>query len=578
MAEADINGFESESEDSFDGFNGDDTAQTMDLDTIGSDISVSDVSSQESSESEDECEDSAPMVEPIWTKEASEFVAPNIGVFTESTGPTLPGHIDVYNSSSLDYFQLFMSDEVFQEFAVNTNSYAKHCQDIKRIRNPDYKDKQWCETNPQEMKAYVALNILFGLSPSRRIRHYWSTNAFLRNEGVSRVMSQRRFTKLTEYFHISDRSQEPPRGSEGYDSLYKIRNFMERLQVLFPMMSKPTKEQTIDEGLQPFQGRDKKVQYLPDKPKKRGFKMWIRCDSLSGYVQQFEVYTGKRTQDVRKASDNGPIFDVVDRLTKPIQDKFHHVYFDNYYTSIPLLLYLLGKNTYACGTIQSRRKCVPSPVKEMKKLGPRGEIVMCQDTLEPNLTVCGWRDTKTVRFASTQANPNLTVIAHRRSGSHYVSVYQPHAAQLYGRFMGGVDIFDHLRERYRVGRYGKKAWKYLFFFLVDAALVNSYILYRETSKKVPLNFDQFQFRLDIIPLLIKGFTNRRVTCGLKPAVIGPGTAAPNHANKRLVGRGRQCAAHRQRHPDKPRHTTVYGCELCGLYLCKQCHLWMHSTF
>ena len=34
-------------------------------------------------------------------------------------------------------------------------------------------------------------------------------------------------------------------------------------------------------------------QYLPKKPVKRRFKVWVRADGVTGYVCEFEVYTGK---------------------------------------------------------------------------------------------------------------------------------------------------------------------------------------------------------------------------------------------------------------------------------------------
>ena len=34
-------------------------------------------------------------------------------------------------------------------------------------------------------------------------------------------------------------------------------------------------------------------QYLPKKSVKRGFKVWVRADAVSGYVSEFDVYTGK---------------------------------------------------------------------------------------------------------------------------------------------------------------------------------------------------------------------------------------------------------------------------------------------
>jgi len=34
-------------------------------------------------------------------------------------------------------------------------------------------------------------------------------------------------------------------------------------------------------------------QYLPKKPVKRGFKVWVRADVQTGFFCDFQVYTGK---------------------------------------------------------------------------------------------------------------------------------------------------------------------------------------------------------------------------------------------------------------------------------------------
>ena len=521
---------------------------------------------------------------PLWTRDHALFEPVEVPAFDEDTqGPNLPGYIDPWISTPVDYFKMFFSDELFEEISAHTNSYAEYRRKLKQDINPGYVDKKWSETTGEEIRAFIALNIIFGVSPSRRIRHYWSKNKFLHNAGVAGVMSSERFFKISEYFHVSDRSKEPPRGSSEYDCWYKVNPVLRRLQTLFPMMSRPTKNQSIDEGLQPFKGRDRKVQYCPDKPRKRGFKFWIRCDAETGYVQQFECYAGKKENNVLPASRNGLIFDVVEKLTRPLNHKNHHVYFDNFYTSIPTLLYLLSKNVFACGTIQLNRGEIPPGIKQFGDKGQRGEHIVYQDKRHPNLTICAWRDTKVVRFASTLANPLLTCKTQRRSGSRYMEILQPHAASLYGKFMGGVDNFDHLRERYRSGKPGKKAWKYLFFFLLDCALVNSYILYKATSQRftslrAKKGFDQFAFRMDLAPALVGGYSKREIVTSFEPIVFSQGDrTAKTHANTRLLDTRKQCAFHRKKFPDNPRHTTVYGCVLCGVHLCKRCHNEFHYS-
>ena len=567
---------DSDSDSSFDGFRPEDLEPSLPRGTLSddSDLDVSEVSSEESDEEGEIPPLLTELPPPQWTSDQTKFVQADIQYFDEdSSGPTLPAYIHTSSSTPCDYFRMFLDKEVFRDIARHTNNYAKFKQEMKRTVSPSYVDKHWQETNGDEIQAFIALNIVMGLSPSRRIRHYWSKNKFLRNEGVASVMTCQRFEKLSEYFHVSDRRGEAPRGSANFDCWYKVRPILERLQVLFPMMMRPCKNQSIDEGLQPFKGRDRKIQYCPDKPRKRGFKFWIRCDADTGYVQQFQCYAGNKECNVAPASRNGMIFDVVDKLTRPLHNKRHHVFFDNLYTSVPTLQFLLSKGIYACGTLRMNKRHIPPAVKNFKEKGTRGEFVIFQDENNPNLTITAWRDTKVVRFAATNAQANLTCKTQCRTGRHYIEIYQPHAASLYGQFMGGVDNFDHLRERYRSGRQGKKAWKYLFWFLIDCALVNSYILYRKTSQRIQgnKNFDQFAFRMELVPSLIGGFSRREIVPAMKQYAFGPDDKAREHANVRLEGKGKQCAHHRKKFPTTPRHSTVYGCILCGAHLCKTCH-------
>jgi hypothetical protein len=106
----------------------------------------------------------------------------------------------------------------------------------------------------------------------------------------------------------------------------------------------------IDEGMVKFKGRSSMKQFLPKKPTKRGFKIWTRAYSLSGFMNKFEVYEGKKGD--RTEVGLGAI--VVTSLTKKIQNHYHQVYFDNYFTSIDLLVKLLRNGIYSCGTFREK--------------------------------------------------------------------------------------------------------------------------------------------------------------------------------------------------------------------------------
>ena len=42
-----------------------------------------------------------------------------------------------------------------------------------------------------------------------------------------------------------------------------------------------------------FSGRLGFKQYVPLKPTKRGIKVWVRADPYNGFMNDFQVYTGK---------------------------------------------------------------------------------------------------------------------------------------------------------------------------------------------------------------------------------------------------------------------------------------------
>ena len=61
--------------------------------------------------------------------------------------------------------------------------------------------------------------------------------------------------------------------------------------------------------------------------------MWVRVDSQNSYFSQFEVYTEKEKGAVVHQLGAR----VVKDLTKELQGKWHHVYFDNFFKSFSLL-------------------------------------------------------------------------------------------------------------------------------------------------------------------------------------------------------------------------------------------------
>ena len=144
-------------------------------------------------------------------------------------------------------------------------------------------------------------------------------------------------------------------------------------------------------------------QYLPKKPVKLGFKVWVRSDSHNGYVCEFECYTGRKVQ----SSEVGLGGSVVTRLTRDL------VGMDNFFSSVSLYHRLLSEHIYCTGTLLSTRRNFPPDLKDAAKRGlaTRGAVMMRQDG---NVCICVWQDTRPVIFISSGHNPDHTTSIPRK--------------------------------------------------------------------------------------------------------------------------------------------------------------------
>lgn len=85
-------------------------------------------------------------------------------------------------------------------------------------------------------------------------------------------------------------------------------------------------------------------QFLPNRPHKWGYKLFILA-GVSGFCSRAEIYSGLENDPLRRAEigepDSGPSANIVVRMARSIPTDCHHkLYFDNYYTTLPLLVFL----------------------------------------------------------------------------------------------------------------------------------------------------------------------------------------------------------------------------------------------
>ena len=135
---------------------------------------------------------------------------------------------------------------------------------------------------------------------------------------------------------------------------------IDHLSTKFAKVYQPHCDIAVDEAMIKFKGRSSLKQYMPLKPTKRGIKVWVAADSTNGYFPRFEVYTGKKDN----STEHGLGARVVKTLTSDFKGKYHHVYFDNFFTSLQLLEDLEKDQIYSCGTARKDRKGFPDQLRK----------------------------------------------------------------------------------------------------------------------------------------------------------------------------------------------------------------------
>ena len=108
---------------------------------------------------------------------------------------------------------------------------------------------------------------------------------------------------------------------------------------------------SVDEQMIPVKGRHGLKQYLPKKPHKWGYKVFV-LSGVSGYTYDFEIFTGKEDNVVsEEETDCGASGNVVICLSRGVPNCSNfRIFLDNYFNSVDLQLALARHGILSLGT------------------------------------------------------------------------------------------------------------------------------------------------------------------------------------------------------------------------------------
>nr|CAI5853556.1 unnamed protein product [Callosobruchus analis] len=235
-------------------------------------------------------------------------------------------------------------------------------------------------------------------------------------------------------------------------------------------------------------------QYIKNKPHKWGYKVFVIA-GVSGIILDFIPYQGsvtftelKRTKNHVSAYESslGVGASVVIALCRSLPDPANSVvYFDNYFSGLPLFHYLKqNMNIRSLGTLRPNRiaGCPIEAGKILTKQG-RGSFDFKTDVTQGG--VIKWVDNKCVLLASTLygVNKMSNAVRFSKSAGKRVDVTYPNIVNKYNKHMGGVDKANALVGLYKTPNKAKRWYFPMLIYWMCREISRSLAQTGKTARK-----------------------------------------------------------------------------------------------
>lgn len=457
-------------------------------------------------------------------------------------------------TNEASFFQLFITDYIINFLVQETNKYAE-----KILTNEEFLD--FILINAREMKHYICLLIYMGINDLPSYEMYWKQkdNPFY-NDFCGRLLKYERFTEIKRFFHVFDNQIADTLQSQNVN-FSKLDGLILYFNKKFSQVYIPEKEISVDENMCAWSGNGGSKVYMPLKPVKYGIKLYALCESKSGYACSLIQYNS------RKSESN---VEMISRLTTNYQHKNHHLYMDNFYTSLKVVEKMSELGIYCCGTLRDNRGGPKNLKQEVKKL-LKGEGYIFNNN---SVNCLGMMDNGPVALISsihscaTQGNSSN----EKQQNLHNSTIIKD-----YNKYMGGVDLMDQMTGYYAISRRSKKWTTKLCYHIFNIAFHNSYVLYKKystcTKKKTYL-----KYLIKVIYLLagdvIHSTLSQDTITQLQPTNLSTPSSRVTHYPVELANR-RQCVVCSTHKKRKEIKTMCSSCQVA--LCCIGCFAEYHNT-
>ena len=255
---------------------------------------------------------------------------------------TFTGNVEILeslprNATAEDYFKLYIDDKMIDYILTQTKLYAEQYFEKEQGNlRPHSLVHEWKLTDRAEMSTLLAILIFMGIIHKPRLTMYWSKDSILPKPIFNQVMRKDRF--LLRFLYFADNTQYNPADSDR-DKLYKLRSVIKMIKDRCCRLYSPGKCLSMDESLVLFKGRLSFKQYISTKRARFGIKLYQLCTS-NGILLDFLVYHGNLAPGLTIMEDGCLMTERIPvTLMQKYLQKGHHLFIENYYTSMSLATY-----------------------------------------------------------------------------------------------------------------------------------------------------------------------------------------------------------------------------------------------
>lgn len=173
----------------------------------------------------------------------------------------------LHDSSAIELFQLFFTDELLKELAFYTNGLAEEYYRESR-KTTGESAGEWKPTCKRELYPYLGVLLYMALHHEPSIGDYWKTsNDCLSDYPLRYYISRNRFEQIDHFLYCT------PAGQSFQRPFGRIIHISDYVKMRAQRYFKPGPNGAVDEVIQRFHRRASEIVNIPHKPTGKGFKI-----------------------------------------------------------------------------------------------------------------------------------------------------------------------------------------------------------------------------------------------------------------------------------------------------------------